>query len=219
MPAFAFTRQPDALPWFGTKRGAPLLEAEQALIAQALASRAPQPWLWLSAAAGESTPMTPLPRGLRLHATGAAPSLTGSVRCGLPLPLPTEAIGSIVVQHLLDAGQGDDLLEECARVLEPGGRLWLFTVNPFSPYRLRWRRAGLQPLDATGWRLRLREVGLQPLGDARYLGPVWRTARPQASRWPPQLRAVCVLQAEKRVAGLIPPAPATARTWRAAAPA
>lgn len=220
MPAFAFTRQPDALPWFGTGRGAPLLEAEQALVAQALASRSPQPWLWLAATAGELPARAPVPRGLRLHATGDAAQLAGAVRCGLPLPLPTEAIGSIVVQHVLDAGQdNDDLLEECARVLEPGGRLWLFTVNPFSPYRLRWRRAGLRPLDPAGWRERLRGVGLQPLGDVLYLGPVWRATRPAANGWPPpQLRAVCVLQAEKRVAGLIPPAPAT-RTWRATAPA
>lgn len=219
MPAFAFTRQPDALQWFGAGRGAPLLAAEQPHIVRALTSRSPQTWLWLSATMAEQPADAPLPRGLHLHADPSAGRLAGSVRCGIPLPLPTEATGVIVLQHVLDAGQGDALLEECARVLEPGGRLYLFTVNPFSPYRLRWRRAGLQPLDPAGWRERLRGVGLQPLGDVQYAGPVWRIGTRAASGWPPpQLRAVCILQAEKRVAGLIPPAPAT-RNWRAAAPA
>lgn len=219
MPAFAFTRQPDALQWFGSGRGAPLLAAEQALIDAALASRAPQAWLWLAATPG-LPPATGTPsRGLRVHPDRTDGGLTGAVRCGVPLPLPTEAIGSIVVQHALDAGDGHALLDECARVLEPGGRLWLFALNPFSPYRLRWRRAGLSARDPAGWQLQLQAVGLQPAAEPEYLGPVWRTARSPDARWPPpQLRAVCLLQAEKRVAGLIPPTPA-ARNWRAAAPA
>lgn len=215
MPAFAFTRQPDALRWFGSGRGAPLLAAEQALAQRALAARAPQPWLWLSAQPPAASDAALPPRGLRLHAAGTAGYLSGAVRCGLPLPLPTESIGAIVLQHVLDAGDGEALLEECARVLEPGGRLRLFALNPWSPYRLRWRRAGLLPRDPAGWRERLRAVGLTPVGDARFLGPVWRGVHAPAGRGPALLRAACLLEAEKRVAGLIPPAPATP-AWRAA---
>jgi SAM-dependent methyltransferase len=220
MPAFAFTRQPDALPWFGSGRGAPLLAAEQAIVTRALASRSPQPWLWLAATPAELPAEAPVPRGVRLHVAGQPQELrfSGAVHCGLPLPLPTEAIGSIVVQHALDAGDAHALLDECARVLEPGGRLWLFTVNPFSPYRLRWRKAGLQPRDPAGWHERFRQVGLQPASETQYVGPIWRTSGAPGRHWPPPLRAVCLLEAEKRVAGLIPPAVAK-RAWRAAAPA
>ena len=39
MPAFAFTRQPDALAWFGSERGGPILASEHARISQALTQR------------------------------------------------------------------------------------------------------------------------------------------------------------------------------------
>ena len=60
----------------------------------------------------------------------------GTVRCGLPLPLANECLGEVVLQHPSPA-QAGALLDECARVLVEGGRLWLFLANPWSPYRLR----------------------------------------------------------------------------------
>ena len=111
MPAFAFTRQPDALAWFGTGRGGPVLASEQARVSQALTSRTPGPWLWVSPDGVEPAPAGDIPpmRGLRLHARSGAQRLTGQVRCGLPLPLPTEAIAVIVLQHVLDAGDPQPL--------------------------------------------------------------------------------------------------------------
>jgi SAM-dependent methyltransferase len=218
MPVLQISRQPDALAWFDSVRGCPLLPAEQALIATAMASRpAQQPWLWLAPkASGPGMPDLPR-RTLVLHRQQGG--FSGSLRCGLPLPLPNESIGNLIVQHALDDGI-DGLLDECVRVLEPGGRLWLFTLNPWSPYRARWRRSGLVARDPQAWRRSLRGLGLQPHADeVVYLGPVWRMssdpANPVKSR-SSRLQATCLLEFENRSAALIPPAPVT-RQWQTGA--
>lgn len=218
MPVLQISRQPDALAWFDSVRGQPLLAAEQVLIAAAMASRpAQQPWLWLAPQAPR--PHIPeLPRRT-LVLDRRQDGFSGNLRCGLPLPLPNESIGNLVVQHALDDGM-DGLLDECARVLALGGRLWLFTLNPWSPYRARWRHSGLVARDPQAWRRALRSLGLQPrTGGMGYLGPIWRMAsgpvdpaKPRSSR----LRAVCLLEFEKRSAALVPPAPVT-RQWQAGA--
>ena len=221
MPVLQISRQPDALAWFDTVRGQPLLAAEQGIIRGALISRpAQQPWLWMPPLAPASAPdETGLPpRSLLLHPWGER--YAGTLQCGLPLPLPNESIGNLILQHALDDGR-EGLLEESARVLAPGGRLWLFVLNPWSPYRARWRSSGPQARDAQDWRRRLRLLGLQPCGaEVSYLGPLWRSmAAGSQTRASGRLRAVCLLEAEKRTASLIPPAP-VARQWRAgAAPA
>jgi SAM-dependent methyltransferase len=220
MPVLQISRQPDALAWFDTVRGRPLLAAEQKVIRGALISRpAQQPWLWMPPLAPASAPdETGLPpRSLLLHPRGER--YAGTLQCGLPLPLPNESIGNLILQHALDDGR-EGLLEESARVLAPGGRLWLFVLNPWSPYRARWRSSGLQAHDAQDWRRRLRQLGLQPCGaEVSHLGPLWRMAAGSQVRAPGRLRAVCLLEVEKRTASLIPPAP-VARQWRAgAAPA
>lgn len=220
MPVLQISRQPDPLAWFDTVRGQPLLGAEQETIRHALIARpAQQPWLWLAPLApGNSTTGTDLPpRSLRLHPWGDR--YAGTLQCGLPLPLPNESIGNVVLQHVLDDGR-EGLLEECERVLEPGGRLWLFTLNGWSPYRARWRRSGLIAGDATAWRLRLQALGLHPCGqELSYLGPVWRPPGAQTTRAPERLRAACVLEVEKRTAALIPPAPVKRQWQPGAAPA
>ena len=216
MPAFAFTRQPDALAWFGSGHGGPILASEHARVSQALTSRSPQPWLWVSPLGGDPAHgATPATRGVHLLATATSHRLTGHVHCGLPLPLPTEAVGAIVLQHVLDAGDPQPLLQECARVLEPGGRLWLFVLNPWSPYRLRWRGAGLVPRGLGQWQLQLAAAGLVASQHVLHYGPVWRGVPDAPGHGPAPFRAARLLEAEKRVAGLIPPAP-VARAWRAA---
>ena len=220
MPVLQISRQPDALTWFDTVRGQPLLAAERTVIRAALLSRpAQQPWLWLAPLAPAGAPgETGLPpRSLLLYPWGDR--YAGSLQCGLPLPLPNESIDNLVLQHALDDDR-EGLLEESARVLAPGGRLWLFVLNPWSPYRARWRSSGLQARDVQDWRRRLRQLGLQPCGEeVSYLGPLWRMTAGSQVRAPGRLRAVCLLEVEKRTASLIPPAP-VARRWQAgAAPA
>lgn len=220
MPVLQISRQPDALAWFDTVRGQPLLAAEQAVIRSALVTRpAQQPWLWLApvAPAAPSSEVGLPPRSLLLHPWGER--YAGTLQCGLPLPLPDESIGNLILQHVLDDGR-EGLLKECERVLEPGGRLWLFALNPWSPYRARWRSNGLQARDAQSWRHQLRQLGLQPCGgDVSFLGPLWRTVAGSQAQAAGRLRAVCLLEVEKRTASLIPPAPVP-RQWQAgAAPA
>ena len=208
--AIAFSPQSDVLAWFGSNAGQALLAAEAGAVAAALAGNDAQPWLWLSAATAPGEIPAPAGRGLRLAWSDGA--FQGAVRCALPLPLPSESVGRLVIQHAGDDG-GDDLIEECDRVLAPGGRLWLFCLNPWSPYRRHWRRAGLAPRDAMGWRLRLYAAGLQVAPQVNYLG---RCARVRAGDGPlAMLRAACLLSAEKRTAGTIHPLPSKP-AWRTA---
>jgi len=146
---------------------------------------------------------------LRLKAADGG--FSGPVRCGLPLPLHGESFDRIVVQHAHEYADGE-LLEECERLLAPGGRLWLFSLNPLSPYRWRWRKAGLMSRTAACWRLRLQAVGLQVATPASHLGPLWRIRHDRAGSQPTGLRAVCLLLAQKRAAAMIPPSPAR-RRW------
>ena len=202
------------------RRGQAVLAAEQDSIRCALIARpAQQPWLWLGPEQSQLSPHGPdLPaRSLWLHPRSHR--YAGSVHCSLPLPLPNESIGNVIVQHVMDDGR-EGVLEECARVLEPGGHLWLFVLNPWSPYRARWRRSGLQARDVQAWNHRLRALGLQASGEGPvYLGPVWRAASAMQAPVTQRLRSSCLLEVEKRTAALIPPA-LVKRQWQAgAAPA
>jgi SAM-dependent methyltransferase len=208
MPAAPIPRQAGVSSWFATGSGGPLLQIERRVARAALERRPAQPWLWLSSAAvGEAGPG----RGLRLRRSGDG--YDGDVRCGLPLPLPSESIQAIVVQHAVGSDAAA-FLEECARVLAPGGRLWLFTLNPYSPYRLRWRRRGPRAWRPERWRGLLQQAGLYCPPEAQsYLGPAWRVAEEGATPAPAPWRAVCMFEAEKRASVPLGPAPAQVR-WR-----
>lgn len=218
MPVLPNNRQPEPLDWFIGPRGCALLEAEETAISGALVARpAQQPWLWLAPAAAESRALQPPPRSLRLHRRGA--ELGGGVRCALPLPLPSEGVGNIIVQHVLDTPL-EGLLDECARVLEPGGRLFMFTLNPWSPYRAHWTFSGLDAFGSGTWRHRLGGLALEPCGTGvSYLGPVWGGADGARANTPECLRAVCLLQVEKRTRAVLPAVPAKPKWQAGAAPA
>ncbi|WP_225562448.1 class I SAM-dependent methyltransferase [Pseudoxanthomonas sp. PXM04] len=216
MPAFEFSRQPDALAWFDAGRGQALLAAETVAAGQWLTLRPAQPALWLSPAPTRP-PVVLHGFSRQLWLWRHPDGFSGDLRCELPLPLPSEAFGSIVVQHVPEAGSATDLLGECARVLAPGGRLRLYTLNPLSPYRWRWRGAALRVRDAASWQGALRQAGLHPLAaGAGYQGPLLRGTAMAPHLSFNRFRAVCVLEAEKRVAALIPPAPAR-RRWNTGA--
>jgi len=149
---------------------------------------------------GEADLALPL---LRLCA--AARGFEGDVRCSLPLPLSSDSCGVVVVQHLADiSAEPATLLDECARVLVPGGRLWLLALNPLSPYRLRWRGQGARVSEPVTWRRRLRMVGLAPEPVSRGLGPTWRIAPEAALQDGAGLRAAFLLRAGKRRAPMTP---------------
>ncbi|WP_242108170.1 methyltransferase domain-containing protein [Luteimonas aquatica] len=206
MPPTSPPGQPDGTDnWFGTLPGQTLLESEHATIERALAERPALPWLWL---APEVQPLDIVGRGLKLAVrpgAGADAAYTGDIRCGLPLPLANESIGVVVVQHVArpDAS-GDALLAECARVLVPGGRLWLFALNPLAPYRWRWRGAGLRASEPLGWRRRLRRIGLAPEPVSQGIGPSWKLLVSEHPQDGPGLRAAYAVRADKRTLPLTP---------------
>lgn len=214
MPFVSLPRQAGVSSWFDIGAGRALLDAEQPGILNGLRSRPAQPWLWI----GPVPPTGERPdlqaRGIRLRPGMAPGSFAGDLHCTLPLPLVAESVQSIVLQHVPLAGI-EPLLAECERILMPGGRLWVYALNPFSPYRLRWRRHGPQVMQPLRWRALVQGAGLRCLGQAGYLGTTWRVeagADAEAAGSAPW-RAVCVIEAEKRVIAPVGPVPAGVN-WR-----
>lgn len=205
MPAAIVQRQPERSAhenggWFGTAAGAAVLDSEAAAIRQAAAQRPGQPWLWLSAG---TVPAEAEGHGLGLRANRGR--LDGPLRCALPLPLASEAVGTIIVQHLGDIlADTDDLFSECQRILVPGGCLWLFALNPLAPYRWRWTRQGPMAREPVTWRRRLRDAGLRPEAVSHGVGPRWRIEPAVDLQHGAGLRAAFLLRAEKRLTPLTP---------------
>jgi SAM-dependent methyltransferase len=202
MPLPSTPGQPDSPgDWFATAAGRALLDSEVDSIHAALAERPGQPWLWLSPAAERED----MPDGLGLRLQARASDWRGAVRCALPLPLANESVAAVVVQHVTrNGGHGTALLSECARVLVPGGRLWLFALNPLSPYRWRWNGNGLRATEPMPWRRRLRACGMHPDAVSQGLGPRWRIEADAGLQPGPGLRAAWLLRAEKRAIPLTP---------------
>ncbi len=169
-----------------------------------------QPWLWLAPCAAWRPEPAPVGRGLRLHREGTGWS--GDACCALPLPLPSEAVNAIVLQHP-QAAELAPLLAECARVLMPGGRLWLTFLNHHSPYRGHWQWRGMRPPTAMRCRSVLQGEGLR-IRAMQHVGPLWSDAATPAGKVLPALRAVCVLECEKRTSAFIGPEAVQAVGWR-----
>ncbi|HRN62809.1 MAG TPA: hypothetical protein PLF73_10155, partial [Luteimonas sp.] len=99
---------------------------------------------------------------------------------------------------------GPALLDEAARLLVNGGRLWLFVLNPLAPYRWRWRGTGVSASEPLAWRRRLRAAGLVPDAVSQGLGPKWDVRVSPAPQQGAGLRAAYLLRAEKRALPLTP---------------
>jgi SAM-dependent methyltransferase len=213
MPTLSFRRIHDldaAAQWFLRPAGRVVLDSESGLIAEALRStHAGLPWLWIGPSmepaivpVGEDD--TAIGRGLRLSLS--PDGWNGPIRCRLPLPIATESLGAVVLQHvasLRNAGSGA-LLAECARALVPGGRLHVLALNPLSPYRVRWQGRGLRADDTAHLRQLLRDVGLNPEQYAQGVGPQWSMRLSELPQAGTGLRAAYVQRAEKRTIPMTP---------------
>ena len=177
--------------------GQVLLDSEADCVGAALRQRPGQAALWLGPAAASLPDGSENPLPVRLHMGAAA--FHGDLRCGLPLPLASDSCAVVIVQHG-DASACDQerLLAECARVLLPGGRLWLLALNPLSPYRLRWWGQGLRAREPVTWRKRLRAAGLAPDSLTQGIGPIWEIVADARLQDGVGLRAAFLLRAEKR---------------------
>ena len=200
LPLSVFRRQPDAVAaeaWFAGRAGQAILASQAECLRVALQQRTGHAAVWLRPAAAEQACMLDDAALLRLQPEGAG--FSGDLRCALPLPLASESCGLALVQHVADASADPlALLDECARVLLPGGWLWLLALNPLSPYRLRWRGQGPRVAEPVTWRRRLRAVGLVPDAVSQGLGPTWEVAHDPCLQDGAGLRAAFLLRAQKR---------------------
>lgn len=202
-----FRRQPAAAviaTWFAGAAGQMVIASEAGLLRMAASERPGQVGLWLQPGVidlGDSD-FLKVP-GLRLHAAGDG--FSGDLRRGSALPLASDSCGVVVIQHLADiSADPAALLAECARVLLPGGRLWLLALNPLAPYRLRWRGQEPRAAEPVTWRRRLRAAGLAPDPVSQGIGPTWRMAVDNQLQDGAGLRAAFLLRAEKRRVPLTP---------------
>ncbi len=184
---------------------------EHRLLHEQLRGFPSQPWLWLGPSAAWMPDPAPAGRGVRLHRRGDGQGWAGDLRCDLPLPLPAETMKAIVLEHA-DAEGLEALLSECARVLMPGGRVWMTVLNQCSPYRAHWQWQGVRPPSLARCRMLLQKQGLRSRS-VQHLGPLWRQAG-SAGTALPVLRALCVLEAEKRSEAFIGPAKVRPVSWR-----
>lgn len=183
--------------WFQSAAGRAVLDSQADVVAQALSERPGRHWLWLGAADDGAGGGRGDGRGLRLRQSGDG--WQGDVACALPLPLPSETFATVVLQHVVPGGAASSaLLAEAARVLLPGGRLWLFALNPLSPYRWHWRGCGLTASEPLSWRRHLRRHGLMPEPVSQGIGPAWTVAAMPGLQHGPGVRAAYLLRAEKR---------------------
>ena len=200
LPLSVFRRQPDAVAaeaWFAGRAGQAILASQAECLRVALQQRTGHAAVWLRPAAAEQACMLDDAALLRLQPEGAG--FSGDLRCALPLPLASESCGLALVQHVADASADPlALLDECARVLLPGGWLWLLALNPLSPYRWRWRGQGMRVSEPVTWRRRLRAVGLVPDAVSQGLGPTWEVAHDPCLQDGAGLRAAFLLRAQKR---------------------
>ena len=181
-----------------------MITSEAELLREAARERPGQPGLWLQPGMIDldDVDRNLVPR-VRLHAVGSG--FSGDIRCGAVFPLASESCGVVVVQHLADiSAEPASLLAECARVLVPGGRLWLLVLNPLSPYRLRWRGQGPRAVEPVTWRRRLRAAGLVPDPVSQGIGPTWAMSINDRLQAGAGLRAAFLLRAEKRRIPLTP---------------
>lgn len=173
-----------------------MLRSEDEAVRQAMRERPGMPSLWL---AQKHAPIE-VEGGLCVRLSQNDGMFGGDVRCAKEFPLASEAVGTVILQHVTETyPDWAALLEECARVLIPGGRLWVFALNPLGLYRARWSGNGLRTCEPVTWRRRMRAQGLQPEPVSIGLGPRWRVRVLPDAQTGAGSRAAYLLRAEKQV--------------------
>lgn len=197
MPARSASRQPDGVTsWFMTPQGQAVLRSEDEALGQALRERPGMASLWIA----PQYVQIEKEAGFCVRLTQNGRLFAGDMHCDATLPLASEAVGTVVLQHVAEASADwQALLEECVRVLIPGGRLWVLALNPLGLYRARWSGNGLRSCEPVTWRRRMRAHGLQPEPVSVGLGPLWRVQPHYETQTGAGSRAAYLLRAEKQV--------------------
>lgn len=214
MPAGVAARQP-ATPigaWYGSATATALVREEQRQLAPLVTRFRGVRGLFLR-------PHPVLPCVLAGHLLQRIVALARTDACwigDLRTPLDTlalqrDAVDLIVALHTVaDAPSRIDLLREYERVLSAEGVLLVVELNPWSPFRLRWSRAGVRAMPSGVCASLLRDAGFD-VGSRYGVGPVWRaqereTLAPLGRYFPANaVRGGYALLARKRVAAPIAP--------------
>lgn len=166
-----------------------LLQQEWNAVREGTARIPSGPALSLSPAeAGREGGFRSHPDLIRLHLADSG--VEGDLRCRPDaLPVESESIQLLVARHVLDLLEPDSgIVDELARVLAPGGSLFLFGMNALSPWRL-WSAIHGRAADS---RPRIRSlarihglcvgVGLHPVRRG-FLGGTWPGRAGEAGAW------------------------------------
>lgn len=179
-----------------TPQGQAVLRSEDEAVRQAMRERPGLPSLWLT----PQYEKIEAEAGICVRLAQNGHLFAGDIHCDATLPLASEAVGTVILQHVVEAySDWPELLEECARVLIPGGRLWVFALNPLGLYRARWSGNGLRSCEPVTWRRRMRAHSLLPEPVSVGVGPRWRVQALPTPQTGAGSRAAYLLRAEKQV--------------------
>lgn len=147
--------------------------------------------------------LTAHPNLRQLHLAGNL--FDGDEQCSpAQLPWESESVQLVIVRHVIDCLGADSGFEaEIARILAPGGRLFVFGFNALSPWRFwcaRQRRRGKRvPHCSSASRLRRSLEALDITTTARdFVGGTWPTMHaPDAERSGARWHGAWLLSAQK----------------------
>lgn len=204
MPNITPQRQSRAAAWFQTPEARSVLVSGWPHLAAVCDTRPNMPVVCVSVM-GKPGAFSALPLPSKVWLSAWNGGYGGDAHCTHPWPLPSESIGTLVLHHVTDTGiDRDALLEDCYRVLLPGGQLFVFALNPLSPVRRWWWRHRMRAAEPSSLRLALRRQGFHCDTSTMGFGPVWRDAADATSSRGAGTRAAYLLHAEKRTIPLTP---------------
>jgi SAM-dependent methyltransferase len=137
---------------------AELQAAENALVPQVL-SEAGVDWVLECAPAAGVSPLIRVPRHriLRSGSEWVWPCRVPADR----LPFADESLPALLIRHLFWLDEGESLLIDALRCLQPGGLLVSVSANPW--HRASWRELGRDALRLPAWPRFLMQHARQPL--------------------------------------------------------
>jgi SAM-dependent methyltransferase len=184
MPAPSIRRQPDSrsLEWFRGATGRRLVSDAQRQAIPELTRIFGHSGLFLRPFGEHPAELSGnmLARVLSLHRDGRG--LDGDLRCrDDELPLASDSLSLVYALFPFEsASEPAALMREIARVLKPDGIALLFSLNPWSPSRLRWLFHVGAPVSGLAMAAMAREAGLDVVR-SRHLGEAWTSARAATS--------------------------------------
>jgi SAM-dependent methyltransferase len=207
MPPASPPRQPEpaASSWFEGRQAVALQQQVQHQAIPELTRVFGHSGLFLRPAAATPAQLSGnmLARVVSLHRSAAG--LSGDLLCrDEEIPLATSSLALAYALFVLETSRdAEALVGEIARTLKPEGVLLVVTLNPLSPFRVRWAFSGLRAWSDPAVAALLRQGGLE-VRRQRSLGPLW-SARPgeagfgrDDSRWLSPLRAATLTIAKRR---------------------